>query len=39
MKFVRELLYGVTTNSMTMDSVHLERNDGDEHDLHIKRSF
>jgi len=39
MKFVRELLYGVTANSMTMDSVHLERNDADEHDLHIKRSF
>ena len=39
MKFVRELHYGVTTNSMTMDSVHLERNDAVEHDLHIKRSF
>ena len=39
MKFVRELLYGATTNSMTMDSVNLERNDADEHGLHIKRSF
>jgi len=39
MKFVRELLYGATKNSMTMDFVHLERNDAEEHDLHIKRSF
>jgi hypothetical protein len=39
MKFVCELLYGVTTNSMTMDPVHLERNAADEHDLHIKGSF
>ena len=39
MKFVRELLYGATTNSMTMDSVHLGRNDADEYALHIKRSF
>jgi hypothetical protein len=39
MKFVRELLHGVTANSMTTDSVHLGRNDADERDLHIKRSF